>query len=312
MTFDLRQLSAFVSIVDTGSLGRSADALHITQPALSRTIKRLEDQVGAVLFERHSKGMQLTDIGHALLPHAQMLLREAAHAAEEIAAMRGLAKGTIRVGAVGSIASSMLPRAIDAVLQRWPGLQVQVLEAAWDRLADALSRHEVDLALGLAVEDTADICAIRDCRWEDHSFVVAASAHPLRRLPAPTLADTLRQRWTTTPPGSGPYEQMQQAFRAQGLPMPEIAVETRSITVIKSLIMHSGFLSWMPEPMFEYERNAGLFMAVPLPGGTDKRTLTAFRRSQGILPQPAARLLDELRRLTLVSVGATASVDDAR
>ena len=305
MTFDLRQLAAFVSIVDTGSLGRSADALHITQPALSRTIKRLEDQIGAPLFERHSKGMQLTDIGHALLPHAQMLLREAEHAAEEIAAVRGLAKGTIRVGAVGSIASFTLPLAIDAMLRRWPGLRVQVLEAAWDKLADALSRHEIDLALGVAVEDTADIRAIRDCRWEDQSVVVAAGDHPLRQLAAPTLADTMRHRWTTTPPGSGPYEQMQLAFRAQGLPMPEIAVETRSITVIKSLIMHSGFLSWMPEPMFEYERDAGLFMAIPLPGGTDSRTLTVFRRSRGILPQPAARLLNELRRLTLISVQPT-------
>ena len=70
MTFDLRQLRAFTTIVSAGSLGRAAEVLHVTQPALSRIVKRLEDEVGAPLFERHSKGMQLTAIGQALLPHA--------------------------------------------------------------------------------------------------------------------------------------------------------------------------------------------------------------------------------------------------
>jgi DNA-binding transcriptional LysR family regulator len=80
MTLDLRQLNAFLTIVSAGSLGRAADMLHITQPALSRTVRRLEQQVGAPLFERHSKGMQLTAVGSALLPHATLLLREAEHA----------------------------------------------------------------------------------------------------------------------------------------------------------------------------------------------------------------------------------------
>ena len=181
MTFDLRQLAAFASIATTGSLGRSAEALHITQPALSRTVKRLEDQLGAPLFERHSKGMQLTAIGAALLPHAQLLLREAEHASDEIKAMRGLAKGTIRVGAVGSIASSILPLAIGEVLQRWPQLQVRAIEGVWDRLTDALVRHEIDLALGMDAPDTDEITAIRDCHWEDRSYIVAATGHPLHR-----------------------------------------------------------------------------------------------------------------------------------
>ena len=72
MTLDSRQLAAFLAIVDHGSLGRAAEALHITQPALSRTIKRLETQLGAALFERYSKGMAPSAIGHALLPHARL------------------------------------------------------------------------------------------------------------------------------------------------------------------------------------------------------------------------------------------------
>jgi DNA-binding transcriptional LysR family regulator len=298
MTFDLRQLSAFASVASTGSLGRSAEMLHITQPGLSRTIKRLEEKIGAELFERHSKGMQLTAIGSALLPHALLLLREAEHTEEDIRELRGLAKGTIRVGAVASIASYVLPIAVGKVLQRWPGLQVQVLEGVWDRLTDALTTHEIDLALGVDAPDSDDIVAIRDCCWQDSSFIVAAAAHPLR-TPAARLQDTLAVPWTMPPRGTGPYELMEQTFSANGLAMPPITVETRSVTVMKSLVIHAGFLSYLPAPMYQQERNAGVVDALPITGAMAQRTLTAFRRRHGILPAPAAKLLDQLRTGTM-------------
>lgn len=298
MAFDLYQLEAFTTIVATGSLGRAAAAMNVTQPALSRTVRRLEDRVGAPLFERHSKGMSLTDIGRALLPHATLLGREAEIASEEINAMRGLAKGTIRVGAVGSIACMVLPLAIGRVLKKWPNLRVQVLEGVWDRLADALVKHEIDLALAATLPSSGEIVAIEDCRWEDTSCVVAAQGHPLRKKRHLTLADTSQAQWAILPKGTGPFEHMQKVFAANGLGMPNIVVESRSVIVLKSLVARSGFLSWMPEPMFDAERKAALIDALRIPGASDRRTLTAFRRAMGTLPGPAGKLLDELRLLT--------------
>ena len=298
MAFDLRQLRAFTTIVSAGSLGRAADVLHVTQPALSRIIKRLEDEVGAPLFERHSKGMQLTAIGQALLPHASLLQREADYAREEIDAMRGLAKGTIRVGAVGSIASYVLPLAVGNVVARWPNLRVEILEGVWDRLAEGLVKHEIDLALSIAMPDTEEIIAIADCRWEDASFVVASPEHALRQRPSLMLADTLDAPWAIPPRGTGPYEHMRQVFEAAGLGLPNIVVETRSVTALKSLVARSGFLSWMAEPMIDAERRAGVIEPLPIPGLVARRTLTAFRRRHGILPSPAVKLLEALRQLT--------------
>ena len=297
MNFSFPQLQAFTTIISSGSLGRAADALHITQPALSRTIKKLETELGAALFERHSKGMRLTAIGEALLPHATLLLREAESAHEEIDAMRGLAKGTIRVGAVASIATLVLPLAVSSVLARWPNLRVEIVEGVWDRLADSLMKHEIDLVLSMAVPDTSEIVAISSCRWEDTSHVVAALDHPLRRKADLCLADTLDQQWCAPPRGTGPFEHMQQVFAEQGLGMPDIAVETRSITVLKSLVTRAGFLSWMAAPMYDTERAAGVFDTLPIPGLVGRRTLTAFRRRQGILPSPALKLLGQLNTI---------------
>ncbi|WP_321845560.1 LysR family transcriptional regulator [Paraburkholderia bannensis] len=298
MTYNLQQLQAFATIVACGSLGRAADTLHITQPALSRAVRRLEEQVGAPLFERHSRGMHLTAVGEALLPHAILLQREAEQAREEIDAMRGLARGTIRVGAVGSIASLVLPLAVSGVLARWPNLRVEIIEGVWDRLADALVKREIDLALSMAVPDTDEITAIADCRWEDASYVVAALDHPLRSKPGLTLVDTLDAQWAIPPRGTGPFEHMQQAFAEQGLGLPNVVVETRSVTVLKSLVGSSGFLSWMASTMYVTESKAGLFDTLDLPGVVGRRTLTAFRRRQGILPSPAVKLLEQLRLQT--------------
>ncbi|MEP6720297.1 MAG: LysR family transcriptional regulator [Variovorax sp.] len=297
MAFDLHQLAAFVAIVDCGSLGRASAQLHVTQPALSRTIRRLEEHVGANLFERHSKGMQLTDIGRALLPHATLLQREAAIAGEEMKALLGLARGTVRVGAVGSIACLALPLAIGALCKRWPNLQVQVIEGVWDRLAEALVKNEIDLALGVDVEDSEEIVAIKDCRWTDTSFIVAGTRHPLRKKKGLKLPDVLGERWAILPKGTAPFEHMKEMFSRHGLELPNVVVETRSVTVLKSLIGRSGFLGWMPEPMYDAERKAGLIDALKIAGASDRRTLTAFRRRAGSLPGPAVKLLDELRRL---------------
>lgn len=297
MSFDSRHLGAFLAIVNAGSLGRAAEVLHVTQPALSRTLRRLEAQVGAPLFERHSKGMLLTPVGRALLPHATLLQRGLENAAESLNVMRGLATGTIKVGAIGSVASRVLPIAIGRVLQRWPSLKVQVIEGVWDRLAEALMQHEIDIALDVVERENEAIGAIPDCRWQDRSHVVAACDHPLRRKRRLRLSDTMALPFAVPPRGTAPYEHMRQTYARHGLDVPNVVVETRSITVLKSLITRAGFLSWMAEPIYDAERAGGLIDKLAIPDAEGVRTLTAFRRREGILPAPAQKLVDELRQI---------------
>jgi len=295
MTYDIRQLQAFLAVVHHGSLGRAAQKLNITQPALSRTIRRLEQQVGAPLFERYSTGMVLTSFGQALLPHATLLQREAEQATEELNALRGLARGTIRVGAVASAVSQVLPIAIGRVLAQWPNLQVHLVEGVGDLLTDALLNYDIDLAIGVSMPDTPEISAIPDCEWHDTSHIIAAAGHPLRKRARLKLEDTLSHKWVLPPRGTAPFTELTHIFTSRGLPLPNVVIETRSILAIKSIVAHAGFLSWMPEPMYQPERAAGLADTLPVPGGMLKRRLMVFRRSRGILPQPAVKLLDELR-----------------
>lgn len=295
---DLRQVNAFLAVCEHGSLGRAAAQLNITQPALSRTIQRLETQLGAPLFERYATGMVLTPYGEALRPHANLLRREAEHATEEIQALRGLARGTIRVGAVASVASVVLPQAIARVLARWPNLRVRIVEGVGDFLADALVRHEIDLAIGIALPENEEICAVPEVGWSDASYVVAAPDHPLMHGGPLTLADTAGHRWVMPPRGTAPFEELQRLFATAGLAPPDIVAETRSIVALKGLVMRGGFLAWVAEPMYEAERRAGLIRELPIAGASAPRRLAVYRRREGILPGPAARLLELLREVT--------------
>lgn len=295
MTFDLHQLQAFATVVACGTLGRAAIALHVTQPALSRTVRSLEEHIGAPLFERHSKGMLLTDVGRALLPHANSLLLESEVAKEEISAMLGLAKGTVRIGTISSVSSSILPLVIDNFSKKFPNHQVQVIEDVWDRIADSLINNHVDLAFGVYTQDIEGLSAIKDCRWDDISFLVAGAHHPLQEKRQIKLVDTMDERWVTAPRGTPPYQSLKGIFARHEMALPNIVVETRSTTLMKSLVKQSGFLSWMPKAMFSFEQQAGLINTLGIPNTTATYTLTAYRRSLGILPKPAIKLLEELR-----------------
>ncbi|HSV84352.1 MAG TPA: LysR family transcriptional regulator, partial [Ramlibacter sp.] len=206
-------MRAFIHVVEEGSIGRAAERLCITQPALSRTIKRLENSVGDALFERHAVGMRLTSVGMALLPHAQLLNREEQLAREEIMAMRGLAAGTLRLGVTSSTSAVMLPALVAKFWKRWPDLKIEAIEGVREELSLALKNYKVDLILAAAAPDSDEVIAIKDCRWTEEVSVVAGQSHPLVQVREPLTLEQLRSyRWGFVPRATEPYERFVQIF----------------------------------------------------------------------------------------------------
>src|SRR5262245_61742119 len=160
MPLEQRQLRAFLAIVQTGSLGRAANVLHLTQPALSRVVKQMESQLRVQLFERRASGMELTAFGQALLPYATHLKEEADLAIEEINARIGLGRGTVRVGTVASAAMMVLPALLDRFHRQWPHLHLQITEAVEDKLASALASNDIDAVLSGPIPENEDIIQV--------------------------------------------------------------------------------------------------------------------------------------------------------
>src|SRR5215467_14001170 len=140
MAIDYRGLNAFLNVARLGSVGAAASTLSLTQPAVSRTLRKLEQQLGVQLFVRHSTGMELTAFGRSLLPHATALESGFHRALEEIDLLRGISKGLARVGILPSLIPEILPTVVRNVRAKMPGLQLHVVEAPNHQLTRTLLR----------------------------------------------------------------------------------------------------------------------------------------------------------------------------
>ncbi|WUH95677.1 LysR family transcriptional regulator [Streptomyces sp. NBC_00433] len=139
----------FTAVVEAGSFTRAAELLHVTQPALSHQIKALERHIGGQLLERLPRGVRLTPMGRAFLPHAEVAVRSAAQAARAARAAAGAVGGELHVAAVHSVAAGLLP----PVFARWrrerPGVELVLHEYGRDEdLDDSMERGVADLAVG--------------------------------------------------------------------------------------------------------------------------------------------------------------------
>ncbi|MDA7416282.1 LysR family transcriptional regulator [Xenophilus arseniciresistens] len=298
MILNLRELQAFKAIAKLGSLGKAAEALSLTQPALTRTLQRLEHQLGVPLFERHANGVSLTDYGRALEPHAGLMLAESEQAVRELREMLGQERGVVRVGAVASAVENFLPPAIDRLTAGHPGLQVQVVEGMSDSLAVQLAKGEVDLVIGFAMPQSEAVSLVSESQWQEGCHIVCAADHPLRTQGRLTLAQLEGQRWALPPRHTGPREEWHQTFWTQGLATPPVAVETASINAIRTLVQRCGFLSWMPRLLLgEPTAHAPGLHILDVQGVRAARTFALYQRRHGTLSAATVRLRDDLLQM---------------
>ncbi len=142
---EFRQLRYFVAVAETGNISRAAKMIFLTQPALSRQIKALEDEIGQCLLERHAHSVHLTPVGEALLREARELLQHADQVLEQI---RAVGRGVrLRVGYAPSLASGMLSAAVENFTQAHPGARVELFDLSTAEMLGGLESNKLDLAL---------------------------------------------------------------------------------------------------------------------------------------------------------------------
>ena len=143
---NVRHLRAFAAIADLGGFARAAPSLHLSQPALSRQIHALEEQLGVPLFDRAGRGVQLTSEGQDLLPRTRRLLVDVEALAERACALKSGATGILRLGATPQVIEYLLARFIAAHKRLHPGVEVQLVEGGGEHMAERLAHGDVHLA----------------------------------------------------------------------------------------------------------------------------------------------------------------------
>jgi DNA-binding transcriptional LysR family regulator len=294
MTFNRELLAAFDAVVEHGSVGRAAVALHATQPTVSRHIRTLEHQIGTTLFDRDHAGMHLTPAGSDLLPHVRYILHEMALAGEAVDAHRGFLRGAVRLGAVDAVARSVLPPILAEVARRAPHLRIEVLVDSEEQLDRALAQRVVDVMFATSPPSEVEAVQIGSREFTDRCVVFCASDHPLHWQGAVTPRDALQQSWALAHRGATTRGQFENLVRAAELEFPAIALETDSVDLIISVISRSRIMGWLPEPILHHGSRDAAIRVLDLPDLELVRRFRAYRRSRGTFPPGGQVLIDAM------------------
>lgn len=147
MNISIRQLSAFISVADNGSFTRASEQMHLTQSAVSGLIKELESSLGIVLFDRTTRQLSLSVVGHHLLPPARRILNEMQLFENEASSLTSLAQGQVRL-AVSQFAASSMPAVIAQFAKAYPDISVSLLDCSAENVLEHIQNIEVDLGVG--------------------------------------------------------------------------------------------------------------------------------------------------------------------
>jgi len=243
---DLQNLRRFLAAADHGNMTRASRALGIVQPALSRSIKLLEEQLGVTLFDRTPQGLALTVYGEQLVPYARLIIGDVKRATEELQATKGLLSGHVTLGVTANYADNVVLDAVLALHQKWPNLRVTICTGVHDDLIAGILKAELDFGFGLLPPPHAGIemSGLRtEMLFSHRSSVIARAGHPLSKLRKVPVRQLLDYDWIVL----GPEKAMEPYFRAtfgkKRMSFPRRVVETLSIPLIKGAVMKSDLLT---------------------------------------------------------------------
>jgi DNA-binding transcriptional LysR family regulator len=185
---ELQQLRYFVTVAESGKFTTAARDLHVAQPSVSKQVRKLEAELGAVLLERRKTGIALTDAGAILLPWAKRVLSDVDGARSEVAGLATLERGRLSVGATPSLSTVLLPRVLAAFHAEHPGVTLSVIEAGSRDLVDRLAAGDLDLALVILPLPREELFETTPLLREELVLAVAKT-HPLARRKTVRVSD---------------------------------------------------------------------------------------------------------------------------
>lgn len=240
-----RLISHFLSVVDNRTISRAAEVLNLTQPALSKSIKQLEDRLGVVLFERLPTGVKMTAYGEVLARRGRLIQRELSHAVTELHSMKGGTVGVIRIGAGLVWSQNYLPPVLAGFLAARPGLQIEMQTGVIDTLVPRLVAADLDLiCTTLDFPDSSDI--VKEPLVQVTHGIFAREGHPLTEQETVSPNELADWGWITFRNDYVGHNRLGAFFVANRLEPPIVRMELAADLSILSTVALSDHLCSLP------------------------------------------------------------------
>ena len=251
-----RLIGHFLAVVENHTISRAAEVLNLTQPALSKSIKQLEDRLGVALFERWPTGVKMTPYGEVLARRGRLIQRELSHAVTELHSMKGGTRGVIKIGAGLVWSQNYLPPIIAEFLALRPGIQIEMQTGVIDTLVPRLVSADLDLiCTTLDFPDSSDM--VKEPLVEVVHGIFARADHPLILRGAVSPKELASWGWVTFRNDYVGHNRLGSFFVANRLEPPTVRMELAADLSILTMIAHSDLLCTLPLAFTEVAATQG-------------------------------------------------------
>jgi len=261
---DIGQIEAFLQVAANRSFSRAAEALQLTQPSVTARIQTLERDLGEPLFERNGRGVSLTEVGTAFLPHAQRVLKALHDGRDAVQSLRQLELGTLRLGAAPTISTYVLPDLLMDFRSRYPRLEVSLRTEHSELIVQMVLSDEVQVGLERTISH-ADVVTVP--LYRDEVVLVASPGHPVGQKAVVSIEEVGRRRLIMFSRGSSYYTLVDNALRQAGI-LVSPTMELDNMEAAKKMVEKGLGIAILPMVAVEQEVRRGDLCQVRVEGMT--------------------------------------------
>jgi DNA-binding transcriptional LysR family regulator len=273
-----------LAVMEEGSLGKASHRLHISQPALTKSIQRLEEQLGVRLFERESRGMKPTFYAESLRGYAKAVCVGMAEAQSQIASLRSGTEGILTIAGPPVVTTEFLPQILAQLSRERPRLQVRVVSQNKDLFSD-LAEGRFNAVIAMLYDEFIGQEFVKHWIFDDHLVLVMRPDHPLARRKVHRPEDLLSSKWALPDPLTWSHKRLKLYFEQSGFTVPTASIESRDPAVLRSVIATSDHIGVLAHLGVRRDVEAGTLCAFDLNSPLMRRPIgLVMRKSEPMSP----------------------------
>ncbi len=299
MALSFHQLHIFHTVAEKGSFSAAAQALHMTQPAVTMQIQALEEYFGSKLFHRSTKRIELSEAGKALLPYAKRSIELVRETDVAMSKFTHMLQGRLQLGSSLTVGEYILPRLLGPFNQLYPNIAIQLKIVNSSLIVEELIKHQLTFGLIEVLVVHPDIHT--EAVLRDELKLIVPHGHPLLDLGTVTMAEAMKYPFILRERGSGTRQVMEEALVNAGIdPLGmRIGMELGSTGAVKSAVEAGLGITFLSQSSVKHELALGVLCVVPLENIRIERNFYAVYLKSDILPISAVTFLTFLREQNL-------------
>ncbi|WP_337032881.1 selenium metabolism-associated LysR family transcriptional regulator [Paenibacillus illinoisensis] len=293
---NFHQLHIFYTVAEKGSFSAAAQALHMTQPAVTMQIQSLEDYFGTKLLHRSTKKIELSEAGRTLLPHAKRSVELVRQTDEAMSAFTQMLQGRLQLGASLTIGEYVLPRMLGPFAKQYPDISIVMKVMNTTQIMDDILKHQLNFGLIEAPIHHPDM--IVEPVMQDELKLIVPAGHALADRGEVELEEVMAYPFVLREKGSGTRQVMEDQLQKKNIDPQDmnVVMELGSTGAVKSAVEAGVGITMLSPSSVQHELALGLVHIVEIRGLAFKRQFYAIHLKSSLLPLSAVAFLNYLRQ----------------